>query len=152
MYDSLWKMADYAADPAFKQPMIQCEYAHMQGNSGGNLQDYWDVIHAHSKLQGGFIWDWVDQGMSGRTADGRFYWKMGGDYGPNPGGDIEFGDGLIHADRRPNPHLFEVKKVYQPIGFEAVFAFASLLIGAGAIGAWFLSEPRESSFAGAINR
>lgn len=119
MYDSLWKMQDYALDPAMKQPMIQCEYAHMQGNSGGNLQDYWDVIYAHDKLQGGFIWDWVDQGMNGRTADGRFYWKMGGEYGPNPGGDIDFGDGLIHADRRPNPHLFEVKKVYQPITFKA---------------------------------
>ncbi|GGB90223.1 beta-galactosidase [Novosphingobium endophyticum] len=119
MYDSLWKMQDYALDPAMKQPMIQCEYAHMQGNSGGNLQDYWDVINAHDKLQGGFIWDWVDQGMNGRTADGSFYWKMGGDYGPNPGGDIEFGDGLVHADRRPNPHLFEVKKVYQPVTFTA---------------------------------
>lgn len=117
MYDSLWKMRDYALDPAMKQPMIQCEYGHMQGNSGGNLQDDWDVIYAHDKLQGGFIWDWIDQGMNGRTADGRFYWKMGGDYGPNPGGDIEFGDGLVHADGRPNPHLLEVKKVYQPVSF-----------------------------------
>ena len=122
MYDSLWKMADYATDPAFKQPMIQVEYAHMQGNSGGNLKDYWDVIYAYRKLQGGFIWDWVDQGMNGRTADGRFYWKMGGDYGPNPGGDIEYGDGLVHADRRPNPHFFEMRKVYQPIAFEALDA------------------------------
>ena len=122
MYDSHWKMADYARDPAFTQPMIQVEYAHMQGNSGGNLKDYWDVIYAHRKLQGGFIWDWVDQGMNGRTADGRFYWRMGGDYGPNPGGDIDFGDGLIHADRRPNPHFFEMQKVYQPIAFEAVDA------------------------------
>lgn len=117
MYDSLWKMQDYALDPAMKQPMIQCEYAHMQGNSGGALQDDWDVIYAHDKLQGGFVWDWVDQGMNGRTPDGRSYWKMGGDYGPNPGGDIEFGDGLVHADRRPNPHLFEMKKVYQPVTF-----------------------------------
>jgi beta-galactosidase len=122
MYDSLWRMVDYATDPRFKQPMIQVEYAHMQGNSGGNLQDYWDVIYAHKKLQGGFIWDWVDQGMNGRTADGRHYWRMGGDYGPNPGGDIDFGDGLIHADRRPNPHLHELRKVYQPIAFEAVDA------------------------------
>ena len=119
MYDGLWKMQDYALDPTMKQPMIQCEYAHMQGNSGGNLQDYWDVIYAHDKLQGGFIWDWVEQGMNGRTPDGRFYWKMGGEYGPNPGGDIEFGDGMLHADRRPNPQLFEVKKVYQPITFKA---------------------------------
>lgn len=120
MYDSLWKMEDYAKDPTNRQPMIQCEYAHMQGNSGGNLQDYWDVIHKYPKrLQGGFIWDWVDQGMNGVDEKGRFFWKMGGGYAPNPGGDIEFGDGLIHADRRANPHLFEMRKVYQPISFTA---------------------------------
>ncbi|WP_313806585.1 glycoside hydrolase family 2 TIM barrel-domain containing protein [Sphingobium sp.] len=120
MYDSLWRMEDYAKDPTHKQPMIQCEYSHMQGNSGGNLQDYWDLIYKYPRrLQGGFIWDWVDQGMNGRDEKGRFYWKMGGDYGPNPGGDIEFGDGLIHADRRPNPHFFEMRKVYQPISFTA---------------------------------
>lgn len=120
MYDSLWKMEAYARESGHKQPMIQCEYSHMQGNSGGNLQDYWDLIYKYPKrLQGGFIWDWVDQGMNGRDEKGRFFWKMGGDYGPNPGGDIEFGDGLIHADRRPNPHFFELRKVYQPIGFQA---------------------------------
>jgi beta-galactosidase len=124
MYDSLWKMIDYARDPGHRQPMIQCEYGHMMGNSGGNLQDEWDVIYAHPRLQGGFLWDWADQGMSGRDEQGRFYWKMGGDYGPNPGGDIEFGDGVVHADRRPNPHFFEMRKVYQPISFVAVDARA----------------------------
>lgn len=120
MYDGLWKMESYARDSSHKQPMIQCEYSHMQGNSGGNLQDYWDIIYKYPKrLQGGFIWDWVDQGMSGRDEKGRFFWKMGGDYGPNPGGDTEFGDGLVHADRRPNPHFFEMRKVYQPISFQA---------------------------------
>lgn len=119
MYDTLWKMESYAQDASHKQPMIQCEYAHMQGNSGGNLQDYWDVIYKYPKLQGGFIWDWVDQGMNGTDANGRFFWKMGGDYGANPGGDIEFGDGMVHADRRPNPHFFEVRKVYQPMSFRS---------------------------------
>ena len=66
MYDSVEKMIDYAENWAFRQPMIQCEYAHMQGNSGGNLKEYWDAIYAHSdKLQGGFVWDWVDQSMPG---------------------------------------------------------------------------------------
>jgi len=124
MYDSISKMLDYAEDPAFSKPMIQCEYAHMQGNSGGNLKDYWDVIYSHRKLQGAFIWDWVDQSMYGYTADGRRYWANGGDYGPNPGGDIEFGDGLIQPDRTPNPHLFEVQKVYAPIAFDALDAKA----------------------------
>jgi beta-galactosidase len=118
MYDSVEKMIDYAENWAFRQPMIQCEYAHMQGNSGGNLKEYWDAIYAHpDKLQGGFIWDWVDQSMYRYTADGRRYWGTGGEYGPNPGGDIEFGDGLIQPDRTPNPHLFEVRKVYSPIHF-----------------------------------
>jgi beta-galactosidase len=124
MYDSLSKMKDYADDSGHRQPMIQTEYAHMQGNSGGNLQDYWDAIYAHPRLQGGFIWDWADQGMNGRDANGRFYWRTGGDYGPNPGGDIEFGDGVLHADRRPNPQFFELRKVYQPISFTAVDAAA----------------------------
>ncbi|NIJ20321.1 beta-galactosidase [Sphingomonas naasensis] len=118
MYDSVERMVDYAENWAFRQPMIQCEYAHMQGNSGGNLKEYWDAIYAHpDKLQGGFVWDWVDQSMYRTTADGRRYWGTGGEYGPNPGGDIEFGDGLNQPDRTPNPHLFEVRKVYAPIQF-----------------------------------
>ncbi|WBY09262.1 glycoside hydrolase family 2 TIM barrel-domain containing protein [Sphingomonas sp. 7/4-4] len=118
MYDSVERMVDYAENWSFRQPLIQCEYAHMQGNSGGNLKEYWDAIYAHpNKLQGGFIWDWVDQSMYRYTADGRRYWGTGGEYGPNPGGDIEFGDGLIQPDRTPNPHLFELRKVYAPIQF-----------------------------------
>ncbi|MDR7267928.1 beta-galactosidase [Pelomonas saccharophila] len=125
MYDDIEKMVDWATDPTRTQPMIQCEYAHMQGNSGGNFKDYWDTIYRHEKLQGGFIWDWVDQSMFRTTQDGRRYWGDGGEYGPNPGGDIEFGDGLIQPDRTPNPHLYEVQKVLSPIQFEAFDARAS---------------------------
>ncbi|MFV0623477.1 glycoside hydrolase family 2 TIM barrel-domain containing protein [Sphingomonas sp. ac-8] len=118
MYDPAVKMADYATNWSFRQPMIQCEYAHMMGNSGGDLQEYWDTIYAHPhKLQGGFIWDWVDQSMYGYTKDGRRYWADGGEYGPNYSGDIEFGDGLIQSDRTPNPALHELKKVSAPIQF-----------------------------------
>ncbi|MEC3947505.1 glycoside hydrolase family 2 TIM barrel-domain containing protein [Sphingobium sp. HWE2-09] len=119
MYYSVAQTIEYANDPRFTQPLIQCEYAHMQGNSGGNMADYWDAIYAHPKLQGGFIWDWVDQSMHARDDKGEPYWGTGGLYGPNPGGDIEFGDGLIQPDRTPNPHLFEMRKVYQPIAFRA---------------------------------
>ena len=119
MYDSAAKMVDYATNWNFKQPMIQTEYAHMMGNSGGDLKDYWDTIYAHpDKLQGGFIWDWVDQSMYRYTRDGRRYWGDGGEYGPNPGGDIEFGDGLLQSDRTPNPALYEVRKVYAPVQFD----------------------------------
>ncbi len=118
MYDPVAKMKDYATNWNYKQPMIQCEYAHMMGNSGGNLKEYWDTIYAHpDKLQGGFAWDWVDQAMYRTTADGRRYWGDGGEYGPNPGGDIEFGDGMLQADRTPNPQLYEVRKVYAPVQF-----------------------------------
>ena len=119
MYDPAVKLADYARNWNFKQPVIQCEYAHMMGQSGGNLQEYWDTIYAYpGKLQGGFAWDWVDQSMYRYTKDGRRYWGDGGEYGPNPGGDIEFGDGLLQSDRTPNPQLYELRKVYSPIQFD----------------------------------
>ncbi|MBD8736663.1 glycoside hydrolase family 2 TIM barrel-domain containing protein [Sphingomonas sp. CFBP 13706] len=119
MYDPAVKLADYATNWNFKQPVIQTEYAHLMGNSGGNLKDYWDTIYAHpNKLQGGFLWDWVDQSMYRYAKDGRRYWGDGGEYGPNPGGEIEFGDGLLQSDRTPNPALYEVRKVYAPIQFD----------------------------------
>jgi beta-galactosidase len=119
MYDDVTKMVDWATDPTRTQPMIQCEYSHMQGNSGGNFKDYWDTIYQYDKLQGGFIWDWVDQSMYRYTKDGRRYWGDGGEYGPNPGGEIEFGDGLLQPDRTPNPQFYEVGKVLSPIQFGA---------------------------------
>ena len=119
MYYTVDQTIAYAHDGRFAQPLIQCEYSHMQGNSGGNLADYWDAIYANPKLQGGFIWDWVDQSMNARDENGEPYWGTGNLYGSNPGGEIEFGDGLIQPDRTPNPHLFEMRKVYQPIAFRA---------------------------------
>ncbi|WP_260928091.1 glycoside hydrolase family 2 TIM barrel-domain containing protein [Novosphingobium sp. 9] len=125
MYHSIAQMLDYAQHTEFKQPLIQCEYAHMQGNSGGGFADDWQAIYAHpDRLQGGFIWDWVEQSMYRYTKDGQRYWGDGGEYGPNPGGDIEFGDGLLQSDRTPNPQLYEVRKVYSPVQFSAVDAQA----------------------------
>ncbi len=119
MYDTAYRLKDYATNWNFKQPLILCEYAHMMGNSGGDLKDYWDVIYAHpDKLQGGFVWDFVDQSMYRYTRDGRRYWGDGGEYGPNPGGDIEFGDGLLQSDRTPNPQMYELAKVYAPVQFD----------------------------------
>jgi beta-galactosidase len=99
------------------RPLIMCEYAHAMGNSVGNLQDYWDVIYAHPQLQGGFIWDWVDQGLAARNPGGEPHWAYGGDYGP-PGtpSDANFlFNGLVGPDRTPHPHYHEVRKVYQPV-------------------------------------
>ena len=88
-------------------------------NSEGNLQDYWDVIEKYPSLQGGHIWDWVDQGLYAKTPDGKFYWAYGGDLAPKgtPSSANFCMNGLIAADRTLKPHIHEVKKVYQNIAF-----------------------------------
>nr|WP_315401838.1 glycoside hydrolase family 2 TIM barrel-domain containing protein [uncultured Duganella sp.] len=118
MYDDIEKMADYAADSRYKQPMIQCEYAHAMGNSLGNFEDYWQVIRAHKKLQGGFIWDWVDQTVYMNDDKGRRFWASGFDVNPTRGDNSVVGDGVLRADRTPDPEYFEVQKVYSPLVFE----------------------------------
>ncbi len=121
MYARIPHLLDWASEPRTR-PLIMCEYAHAMGNSVGNLRDYWDVIYAHPQLQGGFIWDWIDQGLYAETWDGSPYWAYGGDYGP-PGvpSDGNFLiNGLVQPDLQPNPHLNEVKKVYQPLETRAL--------------------------------
>lgn len=119
MYDPAVKLKDYAENWRYKQPVIECEYGHMMGQSGGNLKEYWDTIYAHpDKLQGGFVWDWVDQSTYRYTKDGRRYWGDGSEYGPNVGGEIEFGDGLLQADRTPNPQLYDLRQAYSPVQFD----------------------------------
>lgn len=125
MYAPIEAMVTYAERKDVTRPYIQCEYAHAMGNSVGNLQDYWDVIEKYPVLQGGFIWDWVDQGIwkpvPGGT--GRFQ-AYGGDYGDRPT-DWDFCcNGLVLADRTPKPHAYEVKKVYQNVKVEPVDAAA----------------------------
>jgi beta-galactosidase len=91
------------------------------GNSVGGLQDYWDTIYKYPQLQGGCIWDWVDQGIYKTDKNGNKFFAFGGDFGENMPSDHNFCiNGLITADRKPHPHLAEVKKVYQPIKIEAV--------------------------------
>jgi beta-galactosidase len=118
MYDSIAKMTDYAEDPRYKQPMIQCEYAHSMGNSLGNLEDYWQVIRKYKKLQGGFIWDWVDQSIYAKDEKGRTYWASGFDLNPEHGDGSVVGDGVIQSDRTPDPEYYELQKVYSPVVFE----------------------------------
>jgi beta-galactosidase len=119
MYDSLEKMADYANNASYAQPLIQCEYAHSMGNSLGNLEDFWVVMRAHKKLQGGFIWDWVDQAMILKDKRGRKFWAQGEDYGPNPRNDMSVvADGIVQANRTPDPEYYELQKVYSPVVFQ----------------------------------
>jgi len=95
------------------RPLIVCEYAHGMGNSIGNFKEYWDVIEKYPTMQGGFIWDWVDQGLQLKTQDGTPYW----DYFNYIDG-ANAGDGLVNPDRVPQPEINEVKKVYQYVKFE----------------------------------
>lgn len=104
------------------RPYIASEYAHAMGNSTGNFRDQWDEIYASNNLQGGFIWDWVDQGFLETSKDGYDYWAYGGDYGVKQPSDGNFMcNGLVSADRTPKPALMsEVKKVHQYVRFTAL--------------------------------
>jgi beta-galactosidase len=117
MYARIHVLENYAATPR-DRPLILCEYAHAMGNSVGNLADYWEVIYAHDQLQGGFIWDWVDQAFPIQR-DGQTYWGYGDDFGGELGGGNFSVNGLVAPDRTLNPHAWEVRKVYQPIAISA---------------------------------
>ncbi|AQT69362.1 Beta-galactosidase [Anaerohalosphaera lusitana] len=114
MYSRIQGIENYA-QRYDDRPLILCEYAHAMGNSVGNFQDYWDVIEKYDRLQGGYIWDWVDQGLRKTSPDGEEFWAYGGDYGDKPNDDNFCCNGLVAPDRTPNPSLHEVKKVYQNI-------------------------------------
>ena len=120
MYPSADYLARYAREP-HTRPFIMCEYAHAMGNSCGGLSNYWDTIYKYPQLQGGCIWDWVDQGLLTKDAQGREFYAYGGDFGENMPSDGNFCiNGLVDPDRKPHPQLAEVRKVYQPIKIEAV--------------------------------
>ena len=115
------------------KPVFMREYAHVMGNSGGNLQEYWDVIYTDSSLTGAAIWEWVDQGLA-KKKDGSplklteqpddyqlkddEFWAYGGDFGDQPNDGNFSIKGLVSSDRKPYPHYYEVQKVYQPIVFK----------------------------------
>lgn len=115
------------------KPVFLREYFHVMGNSGGNLQEYWDVIYADSSLTGAAIWEWVDQGLAKKkdgsplklsehpddyTLKDDEFWAYGGDFGDEPNDGNFCIKGLVSSDRKPYPHYFEVQKVYQPVVFQ----------------------------------
>lgn len=121
MYARIWSLRRHV-NQRDERPLILCEYAHAMGNSEGNLKDYWDLIYKYDQLQGGFIWDWVDQTIAKTDDKGHKYWAYGGDMGfVGVVNDSNFcANGLVAADRSLHPHIWEVKKVYQNIAFEPV--------------------------------
>lgn len=127
--DDLKKLGEKITD----RPVFMREYLHVMGNSGGNLQEYWDVIYSDPSLTGAAIWEWVDQGLAKPkdgsplklTADPDDYklkdsefWAYGGDFGDNPNDGNSCIKGLVSSDRTPYPHYYEVQKVYQPFVFQ----------------------------------
>ena len=119
MYARIPKLLEYAKGRP-DRPLIMCEYAHVMGNSGGNLQDYWDVIERYDCLQGGFIWEWADQGLLYTNEKGIRYKAYGHDYHPTlPTDGCFINKGLVDGLREPVPHYWEAKKVYQPFRIRA---------------------------------
>ena len=103
------------------RPLIQCEYAHTMGNSGGGFKEYWDMIRKYPKYQGGFIWDFVDQGLRVKNRQGKTIYAYGGDFGRHPASDHNFNcNGIINPDRVPHPHANEIRYYYQDIWAQAV--------------------------------
>lgn len=122
MYPRIEEMKKYAEDGSKKRPYIMCEYAHGMGNSTGNFKDYFAIMDSSPVMQGGFIWDWVDQGIKSKDANGKIFWAYGGDLGGFDYQNDENGvaDGIVSADRTPDPGAYEVKKAYQNVKFIAV--------------------------------
>ncbi len=120
MYPTVDHLIAYTQDPTNTRPMFMCEYAHSMGNSTGNLKEYWHAIETHHGLQGGFIWDWVDQGICRVDAQGREYWGYGGDFGDEINDGNFCLNGLVWPDRTPHPALYEYKKILQPVGVKSI--------------------------------
>ena len=119
MYPHIDTVVEWARTTKDPRPFIPCEYSHAMGNSNGCLKEYWDAIYKYHGLQGGFIWDWVDQGIRKTDENGREFFAYGGDFGDFPN-DVDFCcNGMICPDRVPHPSMYEFKKLVQPIRFKA---------------------------------
>ncbi len=104
------------------RPVLMCEYAHAMGNSLGNMKTFWDVIHSNDRAMGGFIWDWIDQGLLKTDDHGNTFLAYGGDYGDVPNSGSFCLNGIVASDRTPKPELYECKKVNQPVVISEVNA------------------------------
>lgn len=119
MYTSVEKMTEVGG-LRLPHPHIMCEYAHAMGNGPGGLLEYWEAFYAHPRLQGGFVWEWIDHGIPKVNENGEAYFAYGGDFGDEPNDGNFVIDGLIFPDRRPSPGLLEYKKVIEPVKVYAV--------------------------------
>jgi beta-galactosidase/beta-glucuronidase len=120
MYPTLEKLDQLAQIPGEPRPIVMCEYAHAMGNSCGNLREYWEAVEKHARFQGGFIWDWADQGIRQVTPNGEEWFAYGGDFGDAPNDGPFCLNGVVFPDRRIQPAMWECKKVQQPVKVEPV--------------------------------
>ncbi len=114
------RLLDIARSNADDRPVLTSEYAHAMGNAMGNLKEYWDEIYSHPRMLGGFVWDWVDQGLYQTDDKGVRYIAYGGDFGDKPNLKAFCLNGIVFSDRGLTPKYWEVKKVYQPIAIESI--------------------------------
>jgi beta-galactosidase/beta-glucuronidase len=119
MYPPLEQLKAWATEDDPNHPVIPCEYAHAMGNGPGNLREYWNLFYEYDRLQGGFVWDWIDQGLRRMTDDGEEWFAYGGDFDDEPN-DGNFNiNGLVFPNRDPSPGLTEYKKVIEPVVLSA---------------------------------
>ena len=122
MYASVEEIEAWAERTKDSRPLILCEYSHAMGNSNGGLSDYYAAFERHDRLQGGFVWEWIDHGIRQADARGREHWLYGGDFGEQPHDANFCADGLVWPDRTPHPAVNELKFLAQPVRVEAVDA------------------------------
>lgn len=120
MYTSVEEMNEVGQKKGMKNPHIMCEYAHAMGNGPGGLKEYWETFYAHKRLQGGFVWEWIDHGILQKDEKGETYYAYGGDFGDQPNDGNFVIDGLIFPDRKPSPGLIEYKKVIEPVKVDEI--------------------------------
>lgn len=120
MYTSVEKLIDLGEIENISKPHILCEYAHAMGNGPGGLKEYQDAFYSHKRLQGGFVWEWMDHGIRRYTEDGKEYFAYGGDFGDEPNNSNFCCDGLVQPTRIPTPGLIEYKKIIEPVKVKEV--------------------------------
>ncbi len=120
MYTRHHQLDLLGADTSKIKPHIICEYAHAMGNGPGGLKEYWEVFEKHERLQGGYVWEWIDHGLKAVDEKGNVFYKYGGDFGDQPNSGAFCCDGLLRADRVPTPAIAQLKKVLEPVVVDKV--------------------------------
>lgn len=118
MYPSVNQLKALSESEQITRPIVMCEYAHAMGNSLGNMTEYWELIRSKPNLIGGYIWDFIDQGLLTTNKDGKAYFAYGGDFGDEPNSGNFCLNGIVNSDRTPNAKTWECKTVFQPIDFQ----------------------------------